>query len=225
LSHVAGRLAGWLLLQWFRTVRIEVIETVPGTSPFRLSGPRPYLFSVWHEDLLLGTFGRRSPCGAALISRHRDGEFLAGAVEVAGLETVRGSSRRGGAEATRQAIEVARRRHIAITPDGPLGPRRKTKTGIVYLASRTGNAIVPTATSYSRPWRVRGSWTDLLVPRPCSKAWLVLGTPIEVPPGLRRDGLEHHAELVTEAMHRAGEVASGLAAGQRATPPPRREAA
>jgi hypothetical protein len=135
-----------------------------------------------------------------MVSQHRDGGLVAGSFRAMGMTIVRGSSSRGGAAALRQAIEVTRTRHMAITPDGPRGPRRVLKEGVVYLASRTGLAVVPVACASDRSFLIRGSWTDLIVPFPFGRTWMVYGDPIFVPPGIRRDELSRYTRLVQQAV-------------------------
>ncbi len=94
-------------------------------------------------------FGNRRGKGKVLISRHRDGEFIARVMEYFHLGTIRGSYRKeGSVSSLREIITDLRNGHdVAITPDGPKGPRYKVKQGIVELAKLTGKVIVPV--SYS----------------------------------------------------------------------------
>ena len=102
-----------------------------------------------------------------------------------------------------------------ITPDGPRGPRRKMSVGIAYLASRTGRAVVPTAYSCARCWRIRGSWTDLLIPKPFSKVFLLAADPIEVPAELDSAHLQEQVVLIQAEMNRLNAVAECLAGGTK----------
>ena len=214
LAGWAGWLTGLAIRLLFRTLRLEVRLTTEGTSPYDPTATERFLYCVWHDQILVGTFARRSPFAAALVSRHRDGAFLCGALKVMGMAQVRGSSSRGGARAAHEAVEVLQERHIAITPDGPRGPRREMKKGILYLASRTGCRIVPTAAAAKRMWSIRGSWTNLMIPRPFSRTWLLIGEPISVPPGLDHDGLEHYMGVLQGAMDSMCDQAARLATGE-----------
>ena len=79
-----------------------------------------------------------------LISPSRDGELIARTMDYFGLGTVRGSSRRGGRAAFRELVELGRTPFdLAITPDGPKGPRHQLKDGVVELARITGRPVVP----------------------------------------------------------------------------------
>ena len=89
------------------------------------------------------------------------------------------------------------------------------KYGIVYRASQTSRPIVPTAFSARRAWRVRGRWTDLLIPKPFTKVWLLGGDPITVPAGLSREELSVYRDQVQQALDdlcvRADRLADGSA--------------
>ena len=134
----------------------------------RLAGPRTS-FSIWHEYLLLPTIQFGGPDLAVLISAHADGQVLGGLIRMTGMDMVLGSTNRGGVEAVRQLVQPdAPWRNVAVTPDGPRGPRRVVQPGIVYIASRTGMKVVPIGVGYDRPWRV-GSWDRFAVPKPGSR--------------------------------------------------------
>jgi hypothetical protein len=98
-----------------------------------------------------------------------------------GLGVLRGSSSSGGDAAFRDLIRVIRAgRSVAITPDGPRGPRERLKPGVLQLARVTGVPIVPLAAAASRAWWfVR--WDRFLVPQPFARLHVAYGDPIHVP--------------------------------------------
>ena len=156
----------------FLTCRKRWQVEAPDINPYSDTGGRRNLYCVWHDQILTTVFFRRPQRVAALVSRHQDGSYLADAMQFVGITPVRGSSSRGGAQAMRQMLDAARELHVVITPDGPRGPRRQVKDGIVFLASHSGRPIVPTATVCRRGWRVRarGSTTPCGRSAPCSAA-------------------------------------------------------
>lgn len=199
LVKSVGRACGsafWLL---FRTLQKEVRTTV-GACPYDATGSQRYLYSVWHDSALLAAFGGRHTRTVALTSRHRDGSFVASVVGTLGVGTVRGSSGRRGQAAARKLIQVAQTHDIVMTPDGPRGPRRTMSRGIVYLASRSGNPVVPTAFACSSAWEIPGSWTTQTIPKPFSRVALVAGDPISVPANLDRDAIEDYRQRLQSAM-------------------------
>jgi lysophospholipid acyltransferase (LPLAT)-like uncharacterized protein len=180
------------------------------------------VLSVWHDSLLVPTFAaprglREKTC--CLVSQHQDGSYLAYAMAFLGYSTVRGSSRRGGAQAVRQLLDDTVGKHIVITPDGPGGPRRKLKAGVVFVASQLGRQIVPSAYSATRAWRVKGSWTDMLIPKPFSTVYVAMGKPITVPAELPRNELDRYVDLVQQAMDRLNEEIEALVAGHPSCEP------
>ena len=152
-----------------------------GAWRVRASGT-PLIFSLWHGHLLPLTYRYRRLEATALISEHRDGEYIARVARGLGLKTARGSSTRGGSRGFRALVEAARKGvDLAITPDGPRGPAQEAKEGVVALAQATGAAIVPIAAACSRCWKIE-SWDTFLVPKPLSTVHAVLGEPMMVPP-------------------------------------------
>lgn len=200
------RLLAWaavgLLRLLFRTCRREFHLEAAGTNPYGRTGERRFLYCVWHDQIVMTVFSGRPRQMAGLVSRHQDGSYLSDAMEFVGIEPVRGSTSRGGVQALRQLIDKTRNLHVAITPDGPRGPRRQAKSGIVFLASRTGRSIVPTAYGCRRGWKIKGSWTDMLIPRPFTKIFALGGRPIAVPPDLARDGIDHYTAVLQGEMER-----------------------
>ena len=123
---------------------------------------RPVIWAFWHNRLFLIPFIFRKHFpqtrGAALTSLSKDGEILAAYIGRFGIESVRGSSSRGG-----RAALIALKRALdagavaAITPDGPRGPCYALQPGILKLAQLTGAVILPVHIHYSRAWRLK-SW-------------------------------------------------------------------
>jgi lysophospholipid acyltransferase (LPLAT)-like uncharacterized protein len=188
----------------FWTLRTELRMTVANTNPYKVSESARYFYSVWHDSMIIPVFAGRQTHSVALTSHHRDGSFVSQVLRSVGIATVRGSTDHGGTDAIRRLMATVEEKHVIITPDGPRGPRRRMSRGIVFLASRTGRAIVPTAFSSSRSWNVKGSWTDLVIPKPFAKIVLVAGEPIGVPPGLPREKLNKYVGIVQTAMDDLG---------------------
>ena len=207
LVKVAGYACGTCLKIVFRTLRKDV-RLAPNVRPFNNQGPERFIFSAWHDSAVLAAFGGKHERTVALTSRHRDGTFVESIVGSVGVNSVRGSSARGGQRAARELLKIAQDHDIVITPDGPRGPRRVMSKGIVYLASRTGNAMVPTAYACEKAWEIPGSWTTQTIPKPFSSAVFLAGDAIFVPPDLDRDGIEHYRVQMQNAMNALQERAT-----------------
>lgn len=200
----------------FATLRIEVRELAPHVSPYSLTGDDRYLYCIWHDAIIGVLFCGRVKNLAGLASRHADGAYVAHAMAALNIRAVRGSSGRAGAAAIREIQNDAKDVHIAITTDGPRGPRREVKDGMIFLASRTGRPIVPVAFDAVSAWRPEGKWTDLVVPKPFTKVVIAGGEPIHVPSDLSREQFAAWRETVQREMDRLNAVVSE-AVGQTET--------
>ena len=116
-------------------VRVENIERTPR-----------HILAFWHAHLLLMLHARYRRPISALISQSKDGEYIASVFQWYGVEATRGSSTRGGTEALRELLRKAKAGlNLAFTPDGPRGPARVAKDGVVYAAKMSGLPIMPLA--------------------------------------------------------------------------------
>lgn len=182
------------------SVRTREHLVIPTVRPDHPANHQRYIYAFWHEAILYlaGRYGHHKNV-AILISKHADGELIAQACRWLGINIVRGSTAKSGAEALLKMLELSHRGHLAITPDGPRGPRREVQLGTIYLASRTGFPIIPIGVSYQRAWYAR-SWDRLGIPHPFSPAAGIAGEPIVVPRGLDKAELEPFAKLLQERM-------------------------
>jgi lysophospholipid acyltransferase (LPLAT)-like uncharacterized protein len=133
---------------------------------------------------------------------------MAGIAGRLGFTVVRGSTTRGGVEAVRGLLRADC--NLAQTPDGPRGPRRRVKPGVVYLASRLGLPVVPFGVGFDRPWRAR-SWDRLALPRPGRRAVIVTADPSAVPAGGGRGALDRYRLRVEGELRRVSALAEGWA--------------
>jgi hypothetical protein len=217
--------AGWAATRTayalFHTLRFRYQPLGPSCAPADVPAGERIIYCIWHENLLLPTlyFGR--PDIAVLISQHRDGQLLGSLIQAFGMGMVCGSTTRGGVEAVRKLVdENAPFRHLAVTPDGPRGPRRVVQQGLVYVASRTGMKVACVGVGYRRPWRLK-SWDRFALPKPFTRARCLTGEPIAVPAGLKAAGLEPYRLLIQAEMDRLNAAAEGWAeAGRLDSSPP-----
>jgi lysophospholipid acyltransferase (LPLAT)-like uncharacterized protein len=163
---------------------------------------RPHVFLLWHEALLPLLWQHRNQGITIVVSEARDGQYLADFAATLGYGAVRGSSTRGAARALLGAVrELKAGRAVAFTPDGPRGPRRELKAGVVAAAQRGQAVIVPLHAEADRSWRL-DSWDRFMIPKPGARVRILYGRPFEVGEG--EAGLE--AGLV-EAEARLREIA------------------
>ncbi len=206
MIKTAGFLAAQLGRLWIGSLNFHYRAVGPDVRPQTASPEARYIYAIWHDQSLLAPFQFASPHVHVLISQHADGELIAEVCRYLGVPVIRGSATRGGIEAARQILRSKRLRHMAITPDGPRGPRHHFKEGVIHLAARTGIPIVPCVFASDRPWRLH-SWDRFAISRPWSRAVCVTGSPIRVPRGAGKDQLEGYRVQVQEAMN----LLSGLA--------------
>jgi lysophospholipid acyltransferase (LPLAT)-like uncharacterized protein len=195
-----GFIAACVIRLWVGTVRYHYRPLGPNMDPHSRGFAGRFIYAFWHENILVPAYhyGRRDV--HVLISQHADGQLIAEVVRHLRFRVVAGSTTRGGVEAVRQMLRLSRSAHLAITPDGPRGPRRHVQSGVIYLAARTGLPVVPFGIAYASAWRMR-SWDRFAVPRPWSRAVCVTGEPIHVPEDIGKEGLENYRLLVQERLN------------------------
>ncbi len=176
-AALASRIATALLRLLGRSWRISV----EGPDPFA-AGPGPHLGAFWHRNALIAAYMFRDKGFSVPVSRSRDGDLITGLLLGLGYEMPpRGSSSRGGAAALRGLVRMVESgTTISIQTDGPRGPARVSKHGMVSLARRTGRPISPLAMS-ARPCIQFSSWDATLLPLPFARVVCHFGPPLEVP--------------------------------------------
>jgi lysophospholipid acyltransferase (LPLAT)-like uncharacterized protein len=144
---------------------------------------QPVIFCLWHNRLAISMLvHRRYPRKlAALVSASKDGALLAAVLGTYGVEQVRGSSSRRGPQALLELASRAELQYdLAVTPDGPRGPRYVVQKGVIDLAQVTGLPIIPVTCNTRRKICVK-SWDGFQIPLPFSRCELILNAPILVP--------------------------------------------
>jgi len=166
------------------------------------------IFAIWHNRLALSLilYHRHvARCGshrrlAALVSASRDGGLLARVLELFDVVGIRGSSSRRGAPALRELVSAASRGcDLAVTPDGPRGPRYEPQAGVISLAQITQLPIVPVAFRLGWKCTLR-SWDRFQIPLPFSRCEVVFGEPIWVPRQTDEAGREQSRLLLKERL-------------------------
>lgn len=218
LIKAIGWVGAWLIRVWVGTLRYRYYPLGLNVDPWRPGLNSWYIYAFWHENMLLLAYQYGRPDIWVLISQHADGQMIADTCRHLHFNLVRGSTTRGGVEAVRRMLKAGRAAHLAITPDGPRGPRRQVQPGLVYLAARTGLAIVPVGIGYDRPWRLN-SWDRFALPRPFSRAVTVTADPISIPPDADKDQLEAFRQRVEAALSEATQRAAIAAENGLCTPP------
>jgi hypothetical protein len=153
------------------------------------SGRQPVM-AFWHGRILPATFYFRRRGIVVITSENFDGEWIARIIERFGYGTARGSTSRGARRAVIQLVrELGRGRPAGFTVDGPRGPARVAQPGAVWLASATGNPVLPFHLEASRHWTLR-SWDRTQIPKPFATVGLAVGEPFDVARDVDDQGLE-----------------------------------
>ncbi len=195
LPHISLLLATLLC----RTCRVVIVDPENENAP--LEKDKSLIYASWHQRFFPGVtfFATRKPI-AIMISRSRDGEFIAKVADILGWHPIRGSSSKGGVSALiklkKRAAEGYRIGHIV---DGPKGPFGSVKPGIVMMAQATGLAIVPVITSAERHWQAK-SWDRFMIPKPFTRIIIRFGEPFYVPRQVNSDQFEDKRKEIEDRL-------------------------
>jgi len=209
--HTLDRRTRWsirfgtlLLTALAATWRIRVVGRTP--SRVRASrGESAVVLCLWHGQMLpILCAHRGEPC-TVLVSEHRDGEIIARILSAFGFSAARGSTTRGGSRALLQLAQLVRDGHdIAITPDGPRGPRRSMAPGALLIAQRTGSPLMPLVAHATSVWRLR-SWDAFEIPKPFARVTVLYDEPHLILADSARDAAaqaEGFGRVMAEALAR-----------------------
>tara|TARA_B100000965_G_C19558428_1_gene743323 strand:+ start:268 stop:837 length:570 start_codon:yes stop_codon:yes gene_type:complete len=158
---------------WCRTLRIsldaEMQEILKDAS-------EPMVVVFWHNRLFIAAEccrrfrAGRDVCG--LVSASKDGAWLSAFFDLVGIRAIRGSSSYRGAQALREMLQaVEGGADVAITPDGPRGPRYRVKPGAVLVARQAGTSLLVASCKFASAWRLK-SWDGFFLPKPFSRVEL-----------------------------------------------------
>lgn len=208
-KRLQDRFIIWLVPRLIKLIYLFFLKSIRWVvvgNAYQPGQKERYLYAWWHARLLMMP---RTACkdwpGYMLISDHRDGGFISDTINLLGIDTIRGSSTRGGAKAMRNMIKAVKEenRHLGITPDGPKGPRETVKRGTVQLAMKTGLAFVPICYATKRHWRIN-SWDRFYIPQPFTRGVFVFGDPVPVSPDDDMDDARARAQqAMDETQNRA----------------------
>ena len=184
----AQRALGWVTANALRLLGRTLRCRVNGGAGSAGFPDEPVIFALWHNRLCLCmkvyesfVLPRRDHTRlAALTSASKDGALLATILQNFGVQPVRGSSSRRGAQALLELTSWAERGYnLAVTPDGPRGPLYVVQEGVIALAQVTGLPIIPYSCRLA--WKIRlKSWDRFQIPLPFSRCEMTFGEPIRV---------------------------------------------
>lgn len=194
----------WLIACYIRLLYLTTrwqIDCPPATKQV-LDRGQPVVGCFWHGRMIM--MRAALPRGMTIhimISEHRDGQLISRAVANLGVLTVSASSKRGGASALRATQRLLTTgKSVAITPDGPRGPRMRAKMGAIKAAQLSGAPILPISGTVSRR-RILSSWDRFCLALPFSRGLILWGEPIEVPRHATSEELESLRRLLEDRLN------------------------
>ena len=182
-THIGQKLIGFLFYSITslisRSIRWEYLVENKKSNIFNSN--KEYIFCCWHNKLFLGPhLLPRNRVINALQSSHSDGMITSLAFKYLGINVILGSSKKGGMQAFRKMVKCIKSgESVAITPDGPKGPKEKVKEGIIKLAQITETSIIPLVWTTNK-FKLINSWDNFVIPYPFSKGVYSFGKPIYV---------------------------------------------
>lgn len=182
LAAIAAGLARMV----FCTIRLRVTDH-SGFLKNPPDGPRILVF--WHNRIpaitiaFLRHYPARHPSRkgvSVLTSPSKDGDILAGVMANLGMGSVRGSSSRRGSTAIRELTSLLESgTDLAITPDGPRGPKYSLGPGAVFLSQKTGIPIILLHARYYSAIRLK-TWDNFAIPLPFSRVDVTLDKAVTI---------------------------------------------
>jgi lysophospholipid acyltransferase (LPLAT)-like uncharacterized protein len=214
----------WLAAQYIRLVHATGRWEVVGgdIADGYWDRGEPFVLAFWHGRILMMPYcWRRGVPINMLISQHRDGQIIAQTVKHFDIETIAGSSSRGGAGALRSLVKSLKAgRSVGVTPDGPRGPRMRVSDGVAQLARLAGAPVIP-CTFSARRHRLASSWDRFMVALPFSRGVFVWGSPIGPPKEGGEAAMAMFAQAIESEMNaitRAADERMGVVPVEPAPP-------
>jgi lysophospholipid acyltransferase (LPLAT)-like uncharacterized protein len=203
LMAVLPALAAFAIKTLLVTCRVVKTEgTERHDEAIRSSGGGA-VYVTWHQRMFYFFYFGGSHHVTTMVSRSRDGEYVARLASWLGFRTVRGSSSRGGATAVRELVRRIREGELGgMLADGPQGPPRVAKTGTVMIARDAKVPIIPVLWGADRCWTFN-SWDRYLLPKPFAKIILLAAEPLWIPENAKGEELDPYRRLLEERMNEA----------------------
>lgn len=202
LLHLIPLIAYIVIIFISKTLHLKIIGAKPIIEG-KESG-KNYIFAFWHNQFFVMPYYYIKILGrypiSVLTSMSKDGEYISRLLHKFGFSTARGSSSYGGEVALRTLIhEIEKGNDIAVTPDGPRGPRHIVQTGIITLASLTGCPIVPVGYTINKK-KTLHTWDRFIIPCPFAKGQFTISSPIYVPRDISDSGKEEARQKLEKIL-------------------------
>lgn len=198
-------IVSYILKFWNLFIRVEII--IPEETEKIISENNGFILAGWHNQILSLTphcsnylQKKRNIKVTPLVSHSKDGEYIYETFLRFGMESVRGSSSRGGAAGLRALVKTIKENRVPIfTPDGPRGPIYKLQPGVVQIASMTGVPVLCFYSIYNRYYEFK-SWDRHRFPKFFSKQIIIYSKPIYIPKLDGEESLEINRKILEDIM-------------------------
>jgi lysophospholipid acyltransferase (LPLAT)-like uncharacterized protein len=187
----------------------------------RLAPDLPVIVAVWHGQHFMVPFIRREEHRAkVLISRHRDGEMNAIAIQRLGVEAIRASGtsgtdfhRKGGVSGFKAMLEALQQGYsMVLTADIPKVSRIAGR-GIIHLARASGRPIIPVAVATSRRIQL-DNWDRSAINLPLGRIAGAAAEPVRVPSDADDAAVENLRRTVEDRLNTATERVYAIVDGR-----------
>ena len=138
------------------------------------------ILCVWHARLLSVVHNLKNEKVNALAGTHQDADIISRVAASWGWNMIRGSSKEKGDIAYRKIFKILRERQniFFITPDGPTGPPKIPKLGIIRASQKTQTKIIPIGVYSTKNWGFT-NWDTFFLEKPFGKLFIKYGAPIQ----------------------------------------------
>ena len=179
LLSLQASLAKWILYFFYKTNKWDV----RGSNNFKLplKNKKSIILSCWHGQLLTPFMHLMNKKFYGLAGLNKDGELISRIGIKLGWKMLRGSSSKGGSKIFVEIVKILRQPSslIGITPDGPKGPERVPKRGVIKAAQKTGALIIPVSAISTKNWQFI-NWHTFYLEKPFGKIYITYGEPIHL---------------------------------------------
>lgn len=156
----------------------------------------------WHGRILMvPCFSPRHHSYHAIISSHNDGMYISRFLRFFRITTIWGSTSKGGMSALRKAAAALKNNDIiAITPDGPRGPRMRLNSNLIALSKQLSAPILPITFSVSHA-KIFNSWDRFMLPLPFGRGTIIYGKPIHISANADKKTMEKAGKTLENALN------------------------
>lgn len=165
-----------------------------------LDSEEPFVLCLWHDCSTVAGWVLRNSSVTVMVSDSRDGEYVARFSKLMGINTIRGSTSKGAGKAVKAGLKLLfKKKSLAITPDGPRGPRYAMQTGALKFAAASGAPIIPMHIKATSEWELN-SWDRQCYPKPFSTIHVRFSQGINISKDVLESNIEEATKSVQEAM-------------------------